>query len=93
MKDQQPEIHEFLRTRFGRPLDHKFTLTETEILEVVRHDTLVGVVGCDLRGPEPLKPHFREMPPIFKNTEISREDVGPFMKAFAEEHNNMPNPR
>ena len=31
--------------------------------------------------------------PIFKNTEISRDDVGEFMKAYAEEHNIMAQPR
>ena len=33
------------------------------------------------------------MCPIFKNTEISREDIGEFMQAFAEEQNIMPQPR
>ena len=90
IKRQQPEIREFLRTRFGRPQDHKRTVTEPEILEAVQNDTLFGVVECDLHVPDHLKPHFSEMPPIFKNTEISRDDIGPFMKAFAEEHNIMP---
>ena len=93
MKRQQPEIREFLCTRFGRPLDRKSTLTEAEIPELVRNDTLFGVVECDLHVPDKLKPHFSEMTPIFKNTEISREDIGPFMKTFAEEHNIMPKPR
>ena len=93
MKDQQPEIREFLHMRFGRLLDHKFTLTEAEILEAVRNDTLFGVIECDVHVPDALTPHFAEMPPIFKNTKISGEDIGPFMKAFAEEHNIMPKPR
>ena len=33
------------------------------------------------------------MCPIFKNTEISRDDIGEFMKAYAEEHNIMAQPR
>ena len=93
MKHQQPEFREFRRTRFGHPLDRKFTLTEAEILEAVQNDTLFGVVECDLHVPDHLKPHFSEMSLIFKNTEISRDDIGDFMKAFGEEHNIMPKPR
>ena len=33
-----------------------------------------------------------EMCPIFKNTEISRDDIGDFMKAYTEEHNIMAQP-
>ena len=33
------------------------------------------------------------MCPIFKNTNISREDIGEFMKAYAEEHGIMAQPR
>ena len=93
MKRNHPEIREFLRSRFGRPLDRKLTLTEAEILEAVQNDTLFGIVECDIHVPDPLKAHFSKMPPVFKNTEISREDIGPFMKAFAEDNNIMPKPR
>ena len=93
MKRNHHEIREFLRSRFGRPLDCKLTLTEADILEAVQNETLFGIVECDIHVTDPLKTHFSEMPPIFKNTEISREDIGRFMKAFAEENNNMPKPR
>ena len=33
------------------------------------------------------------MTPIFKNTEISHDDIGPFIKSFGEENNIMPKPR
>ena len=33
------------------------------------------------------------MCPIFKNTEISRADIGDFMKSYAEEYNIMTHPR
>ena len=87
MKRNHPEIREFLRSRFGRPLDRKLTLTEAE------NDTLFGIVECDIHVLDPLKAHFSEMPLIFKNTEISRENIRPFMKAFAEDNSIMPKPR
>ena len=36
---------------------------------------------------------FSEICPIFKTTNISRDDIGDFMKAYAEEHNIMAQPR
>ena len=47
----------------------------------------------DIRVPEHLKEKFSEMCPIFKNTNISRDDIGDFMKAYAEEYNTMAQPR
>ena len=43
--------------------------------------------------PDPLIPKFAEMCPVFKNTEISREDIGQHMQTFAEEENIMSQPR
>ena len=68
MKRNHPEIREFLRSQFGRPVDRKLTLTEAEVLQGVQNDTLIGIVECDNHAPDPLKAHLSEMPPIFKNT-------------------------
>ena len=59
----------------------------------MKNDTLFGILECDIHVPDPLKPHFSEMLPISKNTEISCEEIGPFMKAFAEDNNIMPKPQ
>ena len=59
----------------------------------VRHERLFGCVEVDIRVPDHLKEKFSEMFPIFKNTEISRDDIGDFMKAYAEEHSIMAQPR
>ena len=45
------------------------------------------MVECDVRVPDALKPKFAEMCSIFKNIEISREDIGQHMQTFAEEEN------
>ena len=63
------------------------------ILSEVRNERLFGCVEVDIRVPEHLKEKFSEMCPIFKNTNISRDDIGDFMKAYAEEHNIMAQPR
>ena len=51
------------------------------------------MVECDVRVPDALQPKFAEMCPIFKNKEISRDDIGQHMQTFAEEENIMSQPR
>ena len=58
----------------------------------VRHERLFGCVEVDIHVPDHLKEKFSEMCPIFKNTEISRADIGDFMKSYTEEHNIMAQP-
>jgi len=61
-------------------------MTADEVLKHVRDGTLFGCVECDIHVPDHLRDKFSEMSPIFKNMEISREDI---MKKFAEERNIM----
>ena len=93
MKRSNPAIQQFLVSEFSRPLDNKKTLTEPEILQGVLDGSLFGVVECDIRVPEHLHEKFSEMCPIFKNTEICRDDIGEFMKTYAEERDIMKQPR
>ena len=93
MKKINSQVQQFLNSKFNRPLDQHKTLTQDQILRAIRNESLFGVVECDIRVPDPLKPKFAEMCPIFKNTEISREDIGEFMQTFAEEQNIMSHPR
>ena len=68
-------------------------MSPEQILSEVRNERLFGCVEVDIRVPDHLKEKFSVMCPIFKNTEISRDDIGDFMKANAEEHNIMTQPR
>jgi hypothetical protein len=36
----------------------------------------------DLHVPDHLKPTFAEMSPIFKNVEVSRDDIGDHMRQY-----------
>ena len=75
MNMQNPELQQFLR-RFRRPLDYKWKMTEAQVLEAVKEDTLFGMVECDIEVPEDLKAYFAEMTPIFKNIHVAVEDIG-----------------
>ena len=50
---------------------------------------LFGYVQCDLKVPEHLKAYFTNFPPIFKNTVVSRNDIGDLMKEYAEKKGIM----
>lgn len=78
------EVKQSLNTKFNLSLDHLKTLTEVQILGAIRKESLFGVVECDIRVPDHLKPKFAEMPPSFENTNIPRRDIGEYMKAFDE---------
>ena len=93
MKKTNPELQRFIATEVRRTLDKVKIMSTERILSEVRNERLFGCVEVDIRVPEHLKEKFSEMCPIFKNTNISREDMGEFMKAYAEEHGIMAQPR
>ena len=92
LKKANLDLQQFLQKR-KHPLNFKHELTMNEIVDAIKSGVLFGCVECDLHVPEHLKPYFAEMPPIFKNIEITREDVGPYMQTYAEEHSIMKTPR
>ena len=50
-------------------------------------------VQCDIEVPEHLRDHFSNFLPIFKNTVVSRDDIGKLMKEYAGKEGIMPQPR
>ena len=48
---------------------------------------------CDIEVPENLRANFAKFPPIFKNTLVSKSDIGDLMKNYAEEENLLSQPR
>ena len=71
----------------------KLNMTQNEILTAVIDGTLFGMIECDIHVPPELRPYFSEMQPIFKNANVSRDDIGPFMRQYAEENDIMSTPR
>ena len=68
-------------------------MSEEQLLQGIIDKRLFGYVQCDIEVPEHLRSYFSNFPPIFKNTEVSREDIGPLMREYAEKENIMPQPR
>ena len=75
------------------PPRQKWKMTQNEILTAVIDGTLFGMVECDVRVPDNLREYFSEMQPVFKNVTVTRDDIGPFMRQYAEENDIMSAPR
>ena len=76
MKRTNRELQRFIATKVRRTLETVKTMSPERILNEVRNERLFGCVEVDIRVPDHLKEKSSEMCPIFKNTEISRENIG-----------------
>ena len=70
-----------------------WTMTQQHILAAVVDGTLFGMVECDVCIPEELQEYISEMQPVFKNAIVNRDDIGSFMRQYAEEHDILSKPR
>ena len=71
----------------------KRPLSEGGLLQGIIDGRPFGYVQCDIEVPENLRDYFSNFPPIFKNTVVSRDDIGNLMKQYAEKENIMVQPR
>ena len=73
----------------------KFAVGEKQIISAIKRGTLFGLVQCDIEVPDRdgLRAHFAELTPIFKNTNITRADIGEHMREFAIKNKIMSTPR
>ena len=67
------------------PTEHKFRMSETEILKHIQNGEIFGAIEVDIHVPDHLKTYFEEMPPIFKNTTVTHNDIGEYMQTFLQE--------
>ena len=86
---KEPDVKSFLAPARRQ----KWKMTQQQIITAVVDGTLFGMVECDVRVPEHLQDQFAEMQPIFKNVTVTRDDIGPFMRQYAEENDIMSAPR
>ena len=64
-----------------------------KIVEFIKNDKFFGMIECSIQTPEHLKEKFIEMTPIFKNVEVSRENISDYMKKLAKEQGHLPRAR
>ena len=82
---QRPEIKDYLAQNCTYTHFKKY-LTQYQIIQYIKDRHLFGFVECDIEVPDHLKEYFSEMTPIFKNHDVSLDNVGEFMQNYAKEH-------
>ena len=65
------------QTTVSQPYKQK--LTGDYLLKQICAGKYFGAVVCDIHVPEPLKEYFAEVPPAFKNVDVSIDDIGEYM--------------
>ena len=64
---------------------YRRSLAAKQLLEEIKKGMLFGYVQCYIELTEKLRSKFVNFPPIFKNTVVSKSDIGDLMKNYAEE--------
>ena len=72
---------------------YKRPLSEEGLMQEIIDGRLFGYVQCDIEVLEHLRDYFSNFPPIFKNTVVSRDDIGTLMREYAEKENIMAQPK
>ena len=83
------KIKNHVRTHFP----YKRPLSTDSLLAKIKDGSLFGYFQCDLVVPDELKSKFANFPPIFKNTEVGRDDIGDYMKNYAIENEMLKHPQ
>jgi len=88
---KKPEVTAFIKTL--KTVEPRRKLNFDKILKGVYSGELFGFLLCDIHTPEELKSYFKDLPPIFKNSLVSRDDIGNHMKEFALQAGVLKKPR
>ena len=82
-------VKNHLRTTFP----YQRPLSDERLMQEIKSRRLFGHFQCDLKVPEHLKAYFANFPPTFKNTVVSRNDIGDLMEEYAEKEGIITQPR
>ena len=75
-------VYNYVKTIFP----YKRPLSTDSLLKKKKNGSLFGYVQCDLIVPDELMTTFSIFPPIFKNIDVCRNDIGEYVKNSAEEN-------
>ena len=84
--------NQYCQTTYPRTLSLQAFTCSFATLEEMKEGNLLGYVQCDLKVRENLRTNFANFAPIFKNTLVSKNDIGDLMKTYAEEDGIMSQP-
>jgi len=89
-KSNNNELKEFVQS-LNIP-EHPVYMSQETIKNKIQDGSLFGLIECDIHVPDALKEYFSEMTPIFKHAAISKEDLSPLMKQYADDNGLMNTP-
>lgn len=94
LRKTSPDFKTFIENKqMQRPLEHRSTLTTSEIISAVREEKIFGAVEVDIQVPDHLYETFSEMSPIFCNSRISFESLGAYTQETGKRLNVSQTPR
>ena len=64
---------------------YRRSLAAEQLLKEISEGNLLGYVQCGIEIIENRRSNFVNFPPTFKNTVVSKSDIGDLMKNYAEE--------
>ena len=82
-----------VKSRLRKNFPYRPPLSEEGPMQGIIDGRIFGYVHCDIEVPEHLRDCFSNFPPNFKNTVVSRNDIGDLMEGFAEKEGIMSPPR
>ena len=88
---KRSEVAEFVKTL--KTVQPRRKLSFDHILKGIQNNTLFGLLIVDIHMLTELKPLFADHPLIIKNTMVSREDIGDYMRGVAEKHGFLKKPK
>ena len=63
------------------------------VTRAIRSGSLFGLVEVDIHTPDALKEKFSEFQPIFKNVDVSKDQLSQHMREYVEENHLLTSPR
>ncbi|XP_075263345.1 uncharacterized protein LOC142354893, partial [Convolutriloba macropyga] len=84
---------ENVRNHVRKNFPFKLPMKQESLLAKKRDGKMFGYVQCYLEVPDGLKYKFSNFPPIFKNFNVSRANIGENMREYAIENNLLKQPQ
>ena len=85
--------NQYCLTTYPRTFFYRRSLGTEQLSEEMEERKLFGYVQCDTEVPKNLRSKFDSFPPKFKNTLVSKGDIGDLMKNYVEEEKLLSQPR
>lgn len=91
---KDPEVFDIIKDVVQKPTTSStHGMTCDEILTAIKKGKLFGFAQVSMHVPENRKLYFADLPPFFKNVNVTRKDVGAFMESVCENRGELKHSR